>query len=236
MKKLHLFVGYDSKEPAAYHTFVQSILTKSSGQVSVTPLVQRTLRAQGLYTRPRGDKEATEFSMTRFLVPYLANYQGLAIFADCDMLARVDLFEVLEAVWADPGKAVWVCKHDYTPCAETKMEGQTQTAYPRKNWSSFIVFNTPRCHVLSPEYVNSATGLNLHRFLWLKDEDIGTLPLEWNWLVGEYESNPNAKILHYTEGGPWLPSTAECDHSSDWLAEWYLMELPVRLAQGALHG
>jgi hypothetical protein len=138
---------------------------------------------------------------------------------DCDMLAKVDITEIRLHILANPEKAVLVCQHDYTPKFETKFLNQPQTQYPKKNWSSFMVFNNRRSEALTPEYVNTASGLDLHRFNWIADTQIGSLPLEWNWLVGEYEKNPDAKILHYTNGGPWFEEYKDCDHAQDWLDE-----------------
>lgn len=221
MQPLRVFVGYDSREPAAYHTFAHSLLRHASRPIAIIPLVQDQLRTAGLYTRERGVTEATEFSMTRFLVPYLCGYSGMAIFADCDMLAQADIYELLDAKGEH---AVWCCQHDYVPTSATKMEGQVQTAYPRKNWSSLMLFNNGSCHALTPSYVNRASGLDLHRFNWLHESDpVGALPLEWNWLVGEYAPNPAAKILHFTEGGPWFRDYQRVDHADLWRTEHSLI-------------
>ena len=223
---LRIFIGYDSREPVAYHVAAHSILTRTSSPVAITPLTLDSVK--GLYTRDRGPTESTEFSMTRFLVPYLCQYEGYAVFMDSDMLCRTDIHrvrsEAFECAGEDP--AVLVCQHDYTPHAQTKMDGQVQTTYPRKNWSSFMVFNNERCQALTVDYVNTATGLELHRFAWTKDERIGALPLTWNWLVGEYVANPYAKILHYTNGGPWFRDYANCDHADLWYAERRAMLSP----------
>lgn len=212
---LKVFIGYDSREPIAYHVLAHSIVSRASSPVAIIPLVQSQLRAQGLYTRERNSMEATEFSMTRFLVPYLSGYQGVSIFMDCDMLCLTNLSKLPHPL----GKSVSVCKHDYTPKGGTKMEGQAQTSYPRKNWSSFMVFNNEGCRALTPGYVNSATGLQLHRFQWLEDPQIGSLPLEYNWLLGEYPINPEAKVLHYTLGGPWFDAYHACDGADEWRSE-----------------
>ena len=219
---LRIFIGYDSKEPVAFHVLAHSILRRATGPVAILPLVQSALRARGLYERERGPTEATEFSMTRFLVPFLCGYQGRAVFMDCDMVARVDLWSLM----VDPYVSVSVCQHDYTPAENIKMDGQTQTSYPRKNWSSFMVFNNSECRRLTPDYINVATGLDLHRFNWLNDSQIGSLPLEWNWLVGEYKANPDAKVLHYTNGGPWFRDYTNCDHAAEWYAEYLHMTQP----------
>jgi len=194
----------------------------------IAPLIQPVLRASLLYTRARGPTEATEFSMTRFLVPYLSGYEGISLFMDSDMLCLADIFDLLEAGLADL-RAVAVCQHDYTPKGSVKMDGQQQTTYPRKNWSSLIVFNNDRCQALTPDCVNTATGLDLHRFNWLTDlAPVGSIPLEWNWLVGEYAANPAAKVLHYTLGGPWFRDYENCDHADLWREEYNRMVEPHR--------
>ncbi len=247
---LKCFIGYDSKEPIAYHVLSHSILTRASCPVSITPLRQDTLRAAGIYTRERGPTESTEFSLTRFLVPYLSGYKGFSVFMDSDMLCRCDIAELhawiamnfqerfvppdeydetyerhgITLIRNKPGtwvkdKALLCCQHDYTPSETTKFLGNVQTAYPRKNWSSFMVFANDQCKALTPEYVNNATGLDLHRFQWIQDGQIGALPIEWNWLVGEYAENPKAKVLHWTLGGPWFSGFERSDHSGEWLDE-----------------
>lgn len=215
---LRIMIGYDSKEPAAYHVLAHSIIRRASHPVSITPLHLPSLRH--IYTRERGPTESTEFSITRFLVPHLSGFGGgYSIFMDCDMLCRVDIGDIMLYVMADPGKAVYVCQHDYTPKNTFKFQGKLQMGYPRKNWSSLMVFDNARCAHLTTEYVNQASGLDLHQFNWLKDDQIGSLPLEWNWLVGEYPANLYARILHYTIGGPWWPDCAHCDHADLWLNE-----------------
>lgn len=258
MENLRIFIGYDTKEPVAFHVLTHSILTRASGPVEIIPLVQSALREQGLYTRERGATESTEFSMTRFLVPALSEYKGISVFMDCDMLCLTDMYELVGEVikqrhadavarraWdTNPigdcprGKAVLVCQHDYSPTTTVKFLGQVNTPYPRKNWSSVMVFDNSRCRALTPERVNSLSGLELHRFSWLNDDEVGSLPLEWNWLVGEYSAvtlengkvysaatygdvkvyNP-LKVLHYTLGGPWFTDYFNCDHADLWLAE-----------------
>ena len=189
---------------------------------SVAPLAQAQLR--GLYTRPRGPTESTEFSLTRFLVPALSSFEGWSVFMDCDMLCRTDLAEIEREMARQPDKAVLVCQHDYVPKTERKFLGHVQTRYPRKNWSSFMVFNNARCKALSLDYVNSAPGLDLHGFKWIDDAAIGALPLEWNWLVGEYPHNPDAKIAHFTLGGPYFAEYRDCDYSDEWRAEFEAMK------------
>src|SRR4051812_18969217 len=161
---LQIFIGYDSKEPVAYHTLAHSILRRSSIPVSIAPLVRGQLGH--VYSRGRGPTESTEFSLTRFLVPALSQYRGWSVFMDCDMLCRGDIAELTAHIDTHYDKAVLVCKHDYAPNPAPKFLNQPQTAYPRKNWSSLMLMNAERCRALTPEYVNSASGLDLHRFKW----------------------------------------------------------------------
>lgn len=214
---LQVFIGYDPKEAVAYHTFAHSILRRSSVPVSMAPLMQSQLK--GVYTRERGPTESSEFSLTRFLVPHLSGYRGWSLFMDCDMLCRADIAELAAQTGRQRDKAVLVCKHDYVPKTERKFLDQVQTKYPRKNWSSLMLLNGDLCRALTPEYVNSASGLELHRFAWTRDELIGELPLEWNWLVGEYDYNPRAKIAHFTLGGPYFEAYRGCDYADEWFAE-----------------
>jgi hypothetical protein len=215
---LNVFIGYDPREAVAFHTLAHSILRRASIPVSIAPLVQTQLK--GLYTRPRGPTESTEFSLTRFLVPALSGFRGWSIFMDCDMLCRVDIAELAAHAEDQADKAVLVCKHDYVPKTERKFLNQVQTKYPRKNWSSLMIFSNERCRALTPQYVNSAPGLDLHRFVWTDDRAIGALPLEWNWLVGEYDFNARAKIIHYTLGGPYFEEYRGCDYAEEWFAEF----------------
>lgn len=211
-----IFIGWDSRESVAWHVLAHSIMKHASCPVAIMPLDQRALRAAQIYTRERDVKASTEFSITRFLVPYLSNFQGVSVFMDCDMLVQYDITELLAYALSRPDCAVLVCKHDYVPKQTVKFLGQAQEAYPRKNWSSVMVFNNAVCKVLTPELVNAATPKHLHRFEWTKDERIGELPLEWNWLVGEYESRPDARNLHWTNGGPWFPETLHVDCADRW--------------------
>ncbi len=210
---LNIFIGFDSNEIAAYHVLCQSILEKCSVPLRFTPINVANLH--GLYTRPRNSISSTEFSFSRFLTPYLSGYEGWSLFMDCDMIARADFAELFAL--ADDRYAAMVCKHDYTPRADIKFSGHVQTKYEKKNWSSVVLFNNARCRALTPDFVNTATGLELHQFKWLaSDDEIGGLPLEWNWLVGEYDYNPAAKVAHFTLGGPYFPAYADVEYGDEW--------------------
>jgi hypothetical protein len=208
-----VFIGFDSKEVVAYHVLCQSILEHSSIPVAFTPIALSTL--DGIFTRERNQLQSTEFSFSRFLVPYLSGYEGWSLFLDCDMLFRRDIAEL----WAlrDDRYAAMCCKHDYTPKEDVKFLGQVQTKYEKKNWSSVMLFNNARCTALSLDYVNSATGLQLHQFKWLENDDqIGAIPIGWNHLVGVYDYDPDAANVHFTEGGPYFYDYANADYAGDW--------------------
>ena len=210
---INIFIGYDSKEKVAYNVLSHSIIQNSTKPVAITPIALNHLKDD--FVRERNALSSTEFSFSRFMIPHLMNYQGWALFMDCDML----MFEDVSELWRmrDDSKAIQVCKHNYIPKEKTKFLGQTQTAYPKKNWSSFMLMNCSKCSSLTPDYVNRASGLELHQFKWLEgDHLIGDLPLEWNWLVGEYEHKDDVKNVHYTKGGPWFEEYARCDYSQDW--------------------
>lgn len=218
---LNVYIGYDPNESVAFYTLAHSILRRASIPVAIAPLMRTQL--QGVYTRARGPTESTEFSLTRFLVPYLSGYAGWSLFMDCDMLCLADIGELAAQIDCQPDKAVLVCKHEYVPRTDRKFLDQVQTKYARKNWSSLMLFNNARCRALTPAYVNSAPGLDLHRFSWTDDASIGGLPLEWNWLVGEYQRASNAKIVHYTLGGPYFEAYRDCDYAAEWFAEFESM-------------
>jgi lipopolysaccharide biosynthesis glycosyltransferase len=213
MNVVDIFVGFDSNEVVAYHVLCQSILSKSSRAVRFTPINLSTLKP--VFHRQRNQLQSTEFSFSRFLVPYLSGYSGWSLFMDCDMLARADISELFDLI--DEKYSVMVCKHDYTPRDERKFLGNVQTKYEKKNWSSLMLFNNAKCKALTSEYVNTASGLELHQFKWLADDaQIGGLPLEWNWLVGEYPYNDKAKICHFTLGGPYFRGYENSEYADEW--------------------
>lgn len=210
-----IFIGFDSKEVVAYHVLCQSIQEKSSIPVQFMPIALNNFT--GIFTRERNQLQSTEFSFSRFLVPYMSNFEGWSLFADCDMLMRTDIAEL----WAlrDERYAAMCVKHDYVPKVETKFLGQVQTKYEKKNWSSVILFNNAKCRALTPEFVNTATGLQLHQFKWLdSDELIGELPPAWNWLVNEYDYSEDAKLVHFTDGGPYFEEYKNDDYAPEWFA------------------
>ncbi|KQR76063.1 glycosyltransferase [Rhizobium sp. Leaf341] len=212
---VNILIGYDSKEIAAYHVLSQSLIKHSSLPLSITPIALDNVAS--IFTRERNSLQSTEFSFSRFLAPYLCNFEGWSIFMDCDIIARKDIAEL----WAlrDEQYSVMVCKHDYQPKEDVKFLGQVQTKYEKKNWSSVMLFNNSRCTNLTPDYVSTRSGLELHQFKWLDgDHQIGGLPLKWNHLVGVYDYDPEAALVHYTEGGPYFADYADCDYADEWNA------------------
>ena len=219
---IRIFIGFDQNEAVAYHTLCHSILSRASQPVSIMPIKRSLLGA--VHDRPLEPEQSNEFSFTRFLVPHLCEYRGRAIFMDCDMMLRTDIAEL----WNHPAlnlNAVAVVKHDYTPRDDFKYLGAVQYKYPRKNWSSVMLFNCghKECRSLTPGYVNTASGMDLHRFNWCDDAYIGELEPEWNWLVGEYTYNPDVKNIHWTVGGPWFNEYQHVDYAEEWFNERALM-------------
>lgn len=222
MNPIRIFVGFDNNaEPVAYHAFCQSVIENSSIPVSFTPLALNTLQD---YKETHTDG-SNAFIYSRFLVPALCDYDGLAIFADGDMIVKGDIAELVALY--DDTKAVQVVKHDYTTKAATKYLGAKNENYPRKNWSSVILFNCAKNKALTPDMVMTSTGSFLHRFSWLNDSDIGALPIEWNWLATEFEYNPDAKLVHTTLGTPCFGDYQDTDYSSDWWEVYYSMIYPL---------
>ena len=177
-----LFIGYDSKEDIAYRVCRQSLLNQSSIDIKIVSLKLYELIARGLYKRSIDPLASTEFTYSRFFIPLLMNFKGWAVFCDCDFLFFEDIAKLFNDLSDD--KAIYCVKHDYKPTEKHKMDGQQQTIYPRKNWSSLIVFNCshPSNRKLDIKTVNNETGAFLHQFKWLKDEEIGSLDERWNFV------------------------------------------------------
>ncbi len=212
INKINLVVGFDQREAVAYHVFCQTIIDRATMPVEFLPLAENTLDK---YREVHTDGSNT-FVYSRFLTPYLMNFSGWAIFADGDMVCQADIAEL----WAlrDENKAVQVVRHEYKTKAIKKYLGNKNVDYPRKNWSSLILWNCghPDNSVLTPEFVQSQPGSYLHRFSWLNDDLIGGLDAEWNWLAIEYPENPNAKLIHYTLGTPCFKDYANESMSDVW--------------------
>ena len=217
---IKVFIGYDPVESVAWHTMVSSIYRQSSRPVAIIPVNLKNLA--GIYTRSRDPKQSNEFSFSRFLVPYLCNYEGKAVFFDCDQMLRTDISSIFDVMQSQPNKAVYVVKHTYEPRNDVKYLNTVQYKYPRKNWSSVVLWNCEHIknRIVDPEFVNTSDALALHRFTWLDDSEIGELDIRWNWLVGEYDDPPaDVKNVHWTVGGPYFNDYKNADFSIEWFDE-----------------
>jgi lipopolysaccharide biosynthesis glycosyltransferase len=220
MEPLRIYVGWDSREDIAYQACRQSLKDTASVPIKVIPLKQAQLKRDELYWREKDQLASTEFTFTRFLLPELADFKGWALFIDCDFIALDDVKKLFDQ--ADNKYAIMCAQHDYAPKAGTKMDGQQQHNYPRKNWSSMMLVNCghPSNRLLTKELVNDpkVDGKYLHRFSWLEDEEVGKLSHEWNWLVGWYNEPEDGKpkFLHYTEGGPWFEKYKDCEYNLEY--------------------
>lgn len=224
---IRVFIGYDDREAAAFGVLAHSIHARSSEPVAIAPVRLSELR--GVYRRERNALQSTDFSFSRFLTPWLCGYEGWAIFMDCDMLVLDDIAKLWRL--RDERCAVQVVKHVHVPKEEVKFLGAVQTKYEKKNWSSVMLMNCARCRALTPDYVNAASGLELHQFKWLEgDHLIGEIPHEWNHLVGYDAPRPDAKLVHYTIGGPYFEAYRDCEYAREWFAE---REAMLRVEQRA---
>lgn len=226
-----IWIGWDAREAEAFAVCRHSI-RRHSGSLPIHAVVLDDLRAAGLYRRPTSKRNgqlwddiseapmSTEFAISRFLVPHLAGGSGWALFIDCDMLLRTDIAELFAL--ADPAKAVMCVQHpNYLPPEKTKMDGQLQTLYQRKNWSSCVLYNCAHSanKRLTVDMINTVPGRDLHRFCWLNDDEIGDLPISWNFLVGTSDPEIEPDLVHFTAGGPWFEGYQDVPYADEWRAE-----------------
>jgi hypothetical protein len=233
-----VYVGWDSREEIAYEVCRHSLLARASVPVTVAPIKQEELRAQGLYRRERDPLASTQFTYTRFFVPHLAGYRGWALFCDGDFLWLADLKGLIDLI--DDRFAVMCVHHDHRPPEALKMDGRQQTLYPRKNWSSLVLYNCghPANRVLTPDVINRETGAFLHRFQWLEDGLIGAVPETWNWLEGwsPRPANGHPNVVHFTRGGPWFEKWRDAAYADLWFAARRALEARPDAAAAALQG
>jgi lipopolysaccharide biosynthesis glycosyltransferase len=229
-ERVSVFIGWDPREADAFAVARNSAQRRTRMPVPIRGVVLDDLRAKGLYTRPTSRRDgrlwddisdapmSTEFAISRFLVPKLAE-EGWALFMDSDMLVRTDLSKLF--FQADASKAVMVVKHHHEPPEGVKMDGQVQLRYARKNWSSVMLLNAshPANKALTVELINTVPGRDLHRFCWLDDSEIGELNPAWNYLVGHSDPSINPNIVHFTEGTPAMPGYEDCEYADEWRAE-----------------
>jgi hypothetical protein len=216
---LNVYIGYDSSQDVAYHACRQSMIDHGFDPALIHPLVQSELRQRGVYWRAVDEKASTEFSLTRFLVPFLNGYSGRSLFCDSDFLWRCNPMEVFEK-YNDAKHNVHVVKHDLSAdcLSSIKMDDKVQEWYPKKNWSSLMLFENKWCTSLTPKYVNEALPSQMHRFQWVMSEDrIGSVDPTYNSLVGYYGyDRENPRAVHFTDGGPWLKGYEGVPFAEEW--------------------
>ncbi len=213
---IRVYIGYDPREAVAFSVLSYSIQTRASEPVLIAPLMLSQLK--GVLTRERHLLQSTDFSFSRFLAPFLSGYADWSMYADCDMLMLEDIANLWKL--RDDRYAVMAVKHNHVPQEKIKHLNEPQSSYEKKNWSSVLLFNNARCRALTPEYVNSASGLDLHQFKWLGNDDlIGALPDRWNHLVGYNQPRRDAALVHFTLGGPYFDEHRNCEYAKEWLAE-----------------
>lgn len=218
---LTIAIGYDHRESIAFYVLAHSIIRRASRPIQIIPVANSLLL--GIHDRPRSPDQSTDFTYTRFLIPSLAEDNQVSIFLDSDMLCLGDICQLEDHAQCQPYADVLVVQHCYTPSLQTKFLDQKQTYYPCKNWSSVMVFNGHRQAVrnLNKAIVNTMPAMYLHQFKWANE--VGSLPPEWNHLVGEYPANDKAKLVHFTNGGPWFSGYTQCEYADEWFEELHDM-------------
>lgn len=232
-----IYIGWDPREAAAFAVARQSCRRHLTRPIPIQGLVLDGLISRGLYKRPMerrpsaADKpvmwdvisdapQSTEHANSRFLLPFIARH-GWALFCDGDMLFRSNVGRMFDRL--DGNRAVYCVKHRYDPPAGVKMDGQSQTRYSRKNWSSFLVFNCDHpsnaCLKNSTDMANTLPGRDLHRLCWLKDDEIGELDPSWNFLVGHSDPSINPNVVHFTEGCPDMDGYHDVPFAHEWREE-----------------
>lgn len=225
-----IYIGFDPREAEAFAVCRNSLRKHCGNDIPIRGICLDDMRERGLYWRPTSKRDgrmwddisgapcATEFAISRFLTPHLAVRRGWALFMDSDILARCDVNELFDR--ADPSKAVMCVQHVHEPPEGVKMDGQLQTLYRRKNWSSVMLFNCDHDanEALTVDLVNTVPGRDLHRFCWIEDDLIGALDPAWNFLVGHTDPTIDPKLVHFTEGGPWFENYRDVPYADEWIA------------------
>ena len=226
----NIFIGFDPREAVAYHVCSNSLIRHANEPLAITPLALNTFKGhyqEGPRVTLEGYLPTNQFIFSRFLVPYLMDYKGWALFIDGDMIVTEDIGNLFNL--ADESMAVQVVQHDYKTKFPIKYLNQVNGDYPRKNWTSVMLFNCahPDNRKLSPEYVRNASGKELHRIEWT--DAVGSLPIEWNWLADEYGENFNAKLIHYTTGTPCFHEYATTPMANLWHKERMLTNYSIQV-------
>lgn len=217
IKDFNIYIGYDVREDMAAQICRYSIVKRITDKRRIKFL--RSKDIPQFFGRPQ-DIQSTDFTYTRFFIPYIEQYEGFSVFVDCDFLFLDDINELVNSV--NPDAAVSVVKHpSYNPRTSIKMDGIPQHGSHRKNWASLMVFNNQKCKQLTVDYINNVQpGRSLHEFKWVDDKDIGSISLDWNTLDGYYELD-NPRAIHYTDGGPWFKDYKQTYYSKYWWNEYY---------------
>lgn len=225
---MRVYIGYDARQHLAWQVCSASLQACASKPVPVEAIGRTALVQAGLYTRPQVDRNgvqwdelsgapvSTDFAIARFWVPSLAGHKGWALFCDGDFLWRRDVGELLSL--ADGRYAVMVVPHEHKPVESLKMNAQMQTVYPRKNWSALTLWNLEHAGAqrLDSWMLNTLPGRDLHRFCWLRDEEIGTLPECWHWLDGHSDIGLDPAAVHFTRGCPDMPGWEHTRYAREW--------------------
>lgn len=236
MKAESIWIGFDPREAQAFAVCRSSIERHRTQPIPIRGIILKDLQDAGIYTRPverRGDQlfdpisgapMSTEFAISRFFTPLLAK-TGVALFMDCDVMCRGSVSRLFELVQFKTDWAVACVKHDHNPDYSVKMDGQAQTKYARKNWSSVMLFNCdhPANKALTKDFLNTVPGRDLHRFCWLKDEEIIGLSPAWNYLVGHTVTHEDPQLVHFTDGIPSMRGYEHCEYAEEYnerLRQW----------------
>lgn len=220
-----VYVGYDAREADAYRVCCASLRAHARERMAIQPINSRFLGSS--YYRPEVRKNgvrwdvisnapmATEFALARFFVP-MVERSGWALFCDGDFMFRAPVEELFAL--ADPKYAVMVVKHKQGDTGTAKMDGQVQTSYDRKNWSSLMLWNCahPASQNLDVGLLNSVPGLYLHQFTWMHSDQIGELPLRWNWLEGISDPSVEPAAVHFTRGVPSMKGYENSAYADEW--------------------
>lgn len=217
IKPLQIFIGYDDNESDSFALASSTLIKNSKQPLQITPLCKKHFLS--FYQRERLQNESSDFSITRFLVPYLSNFENWSLYIDCDVIIHEDISKIFEL--KNERYSIMCCKHQYDPSSDQKKGQKIQTNYQFKNWSSLMLFNNKKCKKLTPNYIQHAKGLELHQFQWLDNHNsIGPIPLNWNHLVDEENQLEPIYIRHYTKGTP-KEIDVSYHHAKIWFDEYF---------------
>jgi lipopolysaccharide biosynthesis glycosyltransferase len=211
---MKIYIGHDSNFPKATKVCIRSIQDHSKPwEHEIKYLDKKSLTKVGVYGRENVPGESTEFSFTRFYVPMLCHYKETALFCDNDFLFKCNPTELEKYL---KNKPVAVVKHKLDNIHGSKMDGVENKSYPKKCWSSLMLFDNSKLKHLTKEYLDDASPADLHQFAWVDEKDISEIPRSYNHLVGYYKKHNRIKAIHYTQGGPWFEEYKNGEFSEEW--------------------